>query len=153
MAKQNNMRMDLFPEHYNRRLNEHQQPQMCGDKKKQEYFQIGILYKSSDHCIDSIDSIRKSTMCHADMAVGSAVWIADSDKEQSKNLCSNAEVSCTNWDTLKFEANERVLETKNFTFASRTFRKKESQTSDVCCKTSGATRTLEVIASGFIKRT
>lgn len=95
-------------------------------EKEQEQFDVMISYKCIDRCIDSI---RKSLMCHVDVAMGSAVWIADSDKEHSKNLRSNAEVKCVNWDAVESWAKERVLETRKFKLRAGPFEK--SQTGDV----------------------
>lgn len=62
-------------------------------------------------------------MCHVDVAMGSAVWIAGSDKEHSKNLRSNAEVKCVNWDAIEFWAKKRVLKTRKFKLRVESFEK------------------------------
>ena len=64
-------------------------------------------------------------MLHTDMAMSSTIWIAISHKENSKNLRSNPEVSCANWDAVESWANEKVLDTKNLKFTSRTFREEK----------------------------
>ena len=67
--------------------------------------------RSLDHCIERI---RRSIMCHADMAVSSVEWIASSHDPENKQLRSNAEVTCVNWDAVESWAHERVLERKKF---------------------------------------
>ena len=62
-------------------------------------------------------------MCHADMAVSSVEWIASSDEPVNKQLRSNAEVTCVNWDAVESWAQERVLERKKFKLRAGPFEK------------------------------
>ena len=101
MVKQNSTRMGFSFEWHERKSNEHQQ------------------------------RIRNFPIYHVDMAIGSTIKIIKSDKGHIKNLCSTLKVSPANCDAVESWANERVLETKELKFASRTSRKSiKSQFSD-----------------------
>ena len=53
-------------------------------------------------------------MCHADTTVYSVEWIADSHERHSKELRSNGELICVNWETLDAWARDRALERKKY---------------------------------------
>ena len=53
-------------------------------------------------------------MCHADTAVYNAEWVGDSHEPRNKELRSNGELTCVNWEVLDKWARERALERKKF---------------------------------------
>jgi hypothetical protein len=53
-------------------------------------------------------------MCHADLSIYSAEWIADSHELEPKILRSNGESNCLNWNAVETWARGRALERKKF---------------------------------------
>jgi hypothetical protein len=49
-------------------------------------------------------------MCHADVSVYTAVWIADSHEKPNKDLISGGERECVNWDTIDKWSRSRALQ-------------------------------------------
>ncbi|KAF2178041.1 hypothetical protein K469DRAFT_696153 [Zopfia rhizophila CBS 207.26] len=76
-----------------------------------------------DHCIEII---RRSVMCHADTAVYVAEWIGDSREPVSKELKSNAERMCVNWESLHNWVRSRALLPYQFKLLPGLFEKKHA---------------------------
>lgn len=51
-------------------------------------------------------------MCHADVSVYAATWIADSHENPNKDLISNGERECVNWDAIDKWSRSRALKKK-----------------------------------------
>lgn len=49
------------------------------------------------HCIEYI---RRTVMCHADVSMYTAVWIADSHEHPNKDLTAGARRKCVKWDAV-----------------------------------------------------
>ncbi|GAW21674.1 hypothetical protein ANO14919_111970 [Xylariales sp. No.14919] len=58
------------------------------------------------HCVDTI---RRSLMCKADIAVYTAYWIGDHDAFPNKELRSNSDRICVNWEAIDGWARTRLL--------------------------------------------
>jgi hypothetical protein len=58
------------------------------------------------HCIEYI---RRTVMCHADVSVYTASWIADSHEHPNKDLVSGGDRVCVNWDTIDTWSRQRAL--------------------------------------------
>lgn len=58
------------------------------------------------HCIEYI---RRTVMCHADVSVYTASWIADSHEHPNKDLVAGGERVCVDWDTIEKWSRERAL--------------------------------------------
>lgn len=61
------------------------------------------------HCIEYI---RRTIMCHADVSVYAATWIADSHEKPNKDLISGGERECVNWDAIDKWSRSRALKKK-----------------------------------------
>lgn len=48
-------------------------------------------------------------MCHADVGLYTAEWIADSHEPENKVLKTNADTVCVNWDAIDQWARKRAL--------------------------------------------
>lgn len=64
------------------------------------------------HLTHCIEYIRRTIMCHADVSVYAATWIADSHEKPNKDLISNGERECVNWDAIDKWSRERALKKK-----------------------------------------
>ncbi|KAL2037447.1 hypothetical protein N7G274_009727 [Stereocaulon virgatum] len=64
-----------------------------------------------DHCVERL---RRAIMCHADLSIYSAEWVADSHEPEPKILRSNGESNCLNWNAVETWARGRALERKKF---------------------------------------
>ena len=53
-------------------------------------------------------------MCHADLAMYSVEWVADSHEPDSKFLRSKGEVTCRNWEAVESWTRARALERNHF---------------------------------------
>ncbi|KAH8699379.1 hypothetical protein GQ44DRAFT_764740 [Phaeosphaeriaceae sp. PMI808] len=58
------------------------------------------------HCIESL---RRTLMCKADSSLYAGYWIAADGSWPSKELRSNSQQVCTNWEKLDKWARERML--------------------------------------------
>ena len=50
-------------------------------------------------------------MCHADVSLYTAVWIADSHEHPNKDLTSGGQRECVKWDAVDSWSRKRALET------------------------------------------
>jgi hypothetical protein len=48
-------------------------------------------------------------MCHADISVYAASWIADSHEQPNKDLVSQGERTCVKWDAIDTWSRQRAL--------------------------------------------
>ena len=53
-------------------------------------------------------------MCHADLAFYSAEWVADSHEPVNKQLRSEGQLTCKNWDAVESWSRERALKLREF---------------------------------------
>ncbi|KAK7193284.1 hypothetical protein PSPO01_01078 [Paraphaeosphaeria sporulosa] len=65
-----------------------------------------------EHLTHCIEYIRRTIMCHADVSVYTAVWIADSHEKPNKDLISGGERECVNWDAIDKWSRSRALKKK-----------------------------------------
>ncbi|KAL5384405.1 hypothetical protein PMIN02_009253 [Paraphaeosphaeria minitans] len=65
-----------------------------------------------EHLSHCIEYIRRTIMCHADVSVYTAVWIADSHEKPNKDLISGGERQCVNWDAIDKWSRSRALKKK-----------------------------------------
>ncbi|KAI1073900.1 hypothetical protein F5B20DRAFT_565440 [Whalleya microplaca] len=61
------------------------------------------------HLTHCVDTIRRSLMCKADVAIYTAYWIGDHSAFPSKELRSNSDTVCLNWDAIDEWARARLL--------------------------------------------
>lgn len=66
-------------------------------------------------------------MCHPDLSMWSAYWVADSHEPDSKLLRSEGESVCVNWDSLNQWALTRRLERRKFKLRAGRYEKGHSQ--------------------------
>lgn len=58
------------------------------------------------HCVDTI---RRSLMCKADVAIYTAYWIGDHNAIPSKELRSESDTVCVDWEAIDAWSRERML--------------------------------------------
>ncbi|CAG9942459.1 unnamed protein product [Clonostachys rosea f. rosea IK726] len=85
------LRMNMDPERYYSGISEAEK-------------QNNIVHMT--HCVDTI---RRSLMCKADPAMYTGYWIANHTVIPSKELRSNSDTICVNWEALDGWARERLL--------------------------------------------
>ena len=66
-------------------------------------------------------------MCKADISVYSTYWIGDQAAFPSKDLRSEAERVCVNWDLIEGWARERLLERNKFKVLAGPYEKKQPE--------------------------
>ncbi|OAL01238.1 hypothetical protein IQ06DRAFT_347294 [Phaeosphaeriaceae sp. SRC1lsM3a] len=64
------------------------------------------------HLTHCIEYIRRTIMCHADVSVYTATWIADSHETPNKDLISGGERECVNWEAIDAWSRSRALKKK-----------------------------------------
>ena len=62
-------------------------------------------------------------MCRPDLTLYIAEWIDDSHARRSKQLRSNAQTKCVNWDLLDGWARKRALKAREFKLKAGPFEK------------------------------
>ncbi|KAK3368269.1 hypothetical protein B0H63DRAFT_565001 [Podospora didyma] len=67
-----------------------------------------------NHMTHCVDTIRRSLMCKADVSIYTAYWIGDHTAPISKELRSNSDTVCVNWDAIDGWARERLLEQNKY---------------------------------------
>ncbi|KAK0625001.1 hypothetical protein B0T17DRAFT_492635 [Bombardia bombarda] len=87
------LRRRIFPEYYNKNQT----------AQEAEY---EIYHLSKSHCVDTI---RRSLMCKADVAMYTAYWIGDHTAIPSKELRSNSDTVCVDWEAIDGWARQRLL--------------------------------------------
>ncbi|KAF2438360.1 hypothetical protein P171DRAFT_436864 [Karstenula rhodostoma CBS 690.94] len=65
-----------------------------------------------EHLTHCIEYVRRTIMCHADVSVYTAVWIADSHEKPNKDLISGGERECVSWDAIDKWSRSRALQKK-----------------------------------------
>jgi hypothetical protein len=59
------------------------------------------------HCLQLLG---QSIMCHPDLSLWSAEWVSNNAAVRSKEIRSNAELECVNWDMINQWALPRALQ-------------------------------------------
>jgi hypothetical protein len=67
---------------------------------------LAWLTMDAAHCVDTI---RRSLMCRADLALYTAYWIGDHTAFPSKELRSNSDTICVDWEAIDGWARTRLL--------------------------------------------
>lgn len=67
-----------------------------------------LIHQLTDaaHCVDTI---RRSLMCKADVAIYTAYWIGDHTAVPSKELRSESDTVCVNWEAIDAWSRQRLL--------------------------------------------
>jgi hypothetical protein len=71
-----------------------------------------------DHCLETL---RKQVMCHADLAMLSAEWVAPVAEKEHIVLRSNSESTCLRWDPIRSWAMERALDRGSYSIRAGPF--------------------------------
>ncbi|KAF7949334.1 uncharacterized protein EAE97_002843 [Botrytis byssoidea] len=61
------------------------------------------------HMTHCVDTIRRSLMCKADVSLYTAYWIGDHNALPNKELRSESETVCVNWEPINAWSRERLL--------------------------------------------
>jgi len=68
---------------------------------------IELITLTAAHCIEYI---RRTVMCHADVSMYAAVWIADSHELPNKDLTAGGQRQCVKWDAVDSWSRKMALE-------------------------------------------
>ncbi|KAF1952410.1 hypothetical protein CC80DRAFT_452683 [Byssothecium circinans] len=75
------------------------------------------------HMTHCVVTIRRSLMCKTDLAMYTAYWIADHTALPSKELRSNLDTVCVNWEGIDGWARSRLLPKDNYNVRPGPFEK------------------------------
>ncbi|KAI0107267.1 hypothetical protein GGR51DRAFT_559608 [Nemania sp. FL0031] len=87
---------------------------------KSAYPKDTMTLEHADHCIDTL---RQVLMCHANTAVYTAEWVADSHEPVNKLVRGKAMTACVKWDTVNDWARQRALRDGNYKYARGPYEK------------------------------
>ncbi|KAI1173215.1 hypothetical protein F4777DRAFT_581224 [Nemania sp. FL0916] len=79
-----------------------------------------ITPEHTDHCIDTL---RQALMCHANTAVYTAEWVADSHEPINKHIRGKATTTCVKWDSVNDWARQRALRGGTYKYAPGPYEK------------------------------